>query len=224
VDTNFKACSIPQSCSEVDVDLKKLNRMLRAAHESSIDIKDGYDFYSLALKEFNKENLFEAFLYCDRSRYELTSAINEAKIKIKSSRFHSPRTISYFFKLYGLYAVIFASLAVFLFSFLITRFSEVSILGVPIWSSLFAGLGASAQILTGEAGDLYRYDMTSRYKRFCYMTMPLLAMVFGYMAFLVSNSGFIVLDGSTHSSEFPIMFICILTGFFTKWLINQRLS
>jgi len=221
VDTDSKACSIPQSCSEVEVDLKRLDRMLQAAHRSSIDIKDSYDFYVLALKEFNKENLSESYLYCDRARYELTSAINDAKIKIKSTRIHSLRTLSYFFKLYGLYAVIFASLAVILFSFLITRFSEVSILGVPLWSSFFAGLGSSAQILTGIADDLRRYGMASRYKRLWYMALPLLAMVFGYMAYLFVSSGFIALDGSTDSRMFSIMFICFLTGFLTKWLINR---
>ena len=51
---NSKTCSIPESCSEVEVDLKRLDRMLQAAHRSSIDIKDSYDFYVLALKEFNK--------------------------------------------------------------------------------------------------------------------------------------------------------------------------
>jgi hypothetical protein len=91
------------------------------------------------------------------------SAINDAKIKIKGFRSHSLRTLSYFFKLYGLYAVIFASLAVVLFSILITRFSEASALGVPLWSSFFAGLGSSAQILTGIADDLRRYGMASRY-------------------------------------------------------------
>ena len=125
------------------MDLKRLDRMLQAAHRSSIDIKDSYDFYVLALKEFNKENIPDSFLYCDRAKYELTSAINEAKIKIKGSRFHSLRTISYFFKLYGLYAVIFAMLAVLFFSLLIQEYSEVIVLGVPLWSSFFAGLGAS---------------------------------------------------------------------------------
>jgi hypothetical protein len=195
--------------------------MLQAAHRSSIDIKDSYDFYVLALKEFNKENLSESFLYCDRAKYELTSAINEAKIKIKGSRFHSLRTISYFFKLYGLYAVIFAILAVLFFSLLIYRYSEVIILGVPLWSSFFAGLGASAQILTGVADDLRRYGLASRYKRLWYMAIPLLAMVFGYMAYLVLGSGLIVLDGSSERRVFTIMFLCFLTGFLTKWLINR---
>jgi hypothetical protein len=204
----------------VEVDLKRLDRMLQAAHRSSIEIKDSYDFYVLALKEFNKGNLAEAFLDYDRSRYELTAAINEAKIKIKGSRFHSMRTISYFFKLYGLYAVIFASLSVALFSALIYLYSGVEVLGVPLWAAFFAGLGSSAQILTGVADDLRRYGLASRYKRLWYMAIPILAMVFGYMAYLVFSSGIIATDDS-QSREFSIMFICFLTGFLTKWIIGR---
>ncbi len=202
------------------MDLKRLDRMLQAAHRSSIEIKDSYDFYVLALKEFNKGNLAEAFLDYDRSRYELTAAINEAKIKIKGSRFHSMRTISYFFKLYGLYAVIFASLSVALFSALIYLYSDAEVLGVPLWAAFFAGLGSSAQILTGVADDLRRYGLASRYKRLWYMAIPILAMVFGYMAYLVFSSGIIATDDS-QSREFSIMFICFLTGFLTKWIIGR---
>jgi hypothetical protein len=204
----------------VEVDLKRLDRMLQAAHRSSIEIKDSYDFYVLALKEFNKGNLAEAFLDYDRSRYELTAAINEAKIKIKGSRFHSMRTISYFFKLYGLYAVIFASLSVALFSALIYLYSGAEVLGVPLWAAFFAGLGSSAQILTGVADDLRRYGLASRYKRLWYMAIPILAMVFGYMAYLVFSSGIIATDDS-QSREFSIMFICFLTGFLTKWIMGR---
>ncbi|MGV8174988.1 MAG: hypothetical protein ACP5OU_04740 [Methanothrix sp.] len=220
MDCESRECSIPKSCSEVEVDLKRLDRMLQAAHRSSIDVKESYDFYVLALKEFNKENLAEAFLDCDRARYELTSAINEAKIKIKGSRFHSMRTLSYFFKLYGLYAVIFATLSVAVFSALIYAYSDVSVLGVPLWSSFFAGLGSSAQILTGVADDLRRYGLASRYKRLWYMAIPILAMVFGYMAYLVFSSGVIAMDES-QSREFSIMFVCFLTGFLTKWMIGR---
>jgi len=221
VDCESKDCSIPKSCSEIEVDLKRLDRMLQAAHRSSIDIKESYDFYVLALKEFNKENLVEAFLDCDRAKYELTSAINEAKIKIKGSRFHSMRTLSYFFKLYGLYAVIFATISVAVFSALIYWYSDIIVLGVPLWSSFFAGLGSSAQILTGVADDLRRYGLASRYKRLWYMAIPILAMVFGYMAYLVFSSGIIAMDDSSQSRVFSIMFICFLTGFLTKWMIGR---
>ena len=108
-----------EKAEQLQADLKRLNRMLQAAHRSSIDIKESYDFYILALKEFNKENIEESDIYYNRATYELTSAINAAKIKIKGAIFHSPRTLSYFVNLYGLYAVLFASFAIFFFSFLI---------------------------------------------------------------------------------------------------------
>ena len=218
---NSKSCSIPQSCSELEVELKRLDRMLQAAHRSSIDIKDGYDFYILALKEFNRENLSDSFLYCNRARYELTCAINEAKIRIRSSRFHSSRTISYFFQLYGLYAIVFAVLAVILFSILVINYPELNVLGVPLWSSFFAGLGASAQILAGVIDDLRRFGLATRYKRLWYMAIPLLSMVFGYMAYLFFSSGLIAPNENQVNGDFTIMFICFFTGFMTKWLINR---
>ncbi len=218
---NSKSCSIPESCSEVEVSLKKLDHMLQAAHRSSIDIKNSYDFYVLALKEFNKENLAESYLYYDRAKYELTSAINEAKFKVKGSSFHSLRTLSYFFKLYGLYAVIFGTLSTFLFSYLIFRYAEVSILEVPLWAAFFAGLGSSAQILTGVADDLRREGLASRYKRLWYTAIPLLSMIFGYMAYLLFSSGLIAFNANSQTRTFSTMFVCFLTGFLTNWLINR---
>jgi len=70
------------------------------------------------------------------------------------------------------------------------------------------------------ADDLRRYGLASRYKRLWYMAIPILAMVFGYMAYLVFSSGIIATDDS-QSREFSIMFICFLTGFLTKWIIGR---
>lgn len=207
--------------SELEGNLQRLNRMLQAAHRSSIDIKNSYDFYVLALKESNKEEIAEAYLYYDRSKYELTSAINEAKIKIKGSSFPSLRTLSYFFKLYGLYAVTFGTLSILLFSYLIYRYSDVRILDVPLWSSLFAGIGSSAQILTGIVDDLRRNGMVTRYKRLWYMAIPLLSLIFGYMAYLIVNSSLIAINANSQSSIFFTMFVCFITGFLTNWLINR---
>jgi hypothetical protein len=107
-------------------------------------------------------------------------------------------------------------LTVFLFSFLITRFSEVSVLGVPLWSSFFAGLGSSAQILTGVADDLRRYGLASRYKRLWYMAMPLLAILqtigpFDY------NTADITLRGA------PLIFLAIAI-FGTLYLQSMHLD
>lgn len=205
----------------VERDLQILNRMLQAAHRSSIDIKSSYDFYILALKEFDKANLEDAYLYYDRSKYELTTAINDAKLDIRGLRFHSLRTISFFFKLYGLYALLFGMLAVLFFSYLIYRYADVAVLAVPLWAPFFAGLGSSAQILSGVIDDLRREKTVVRYKRAWYTAIPLLSLIFGYIAYLVFSSGLVAFNVNSENKTFSLMFICFLTGFITNWLINR---
>jgi hypothetical protein len=218
---NSKGYPEQPSPADINIDLQRLNHMLQAAHRSSIDVKNAYDFYTLAWKEFNKENLTDAYLYCDRSRYELTSSINDAKLNVKGLRFHSLRTISYFFKLYGLYAVLFGMATTLLFGYLIYRYAEVSVLEVPLWSAFFAGLGASTQILTGVVDDLRREGMITRYKRVWYTAIPLLSLIFGYMAYLLFSSGLVAFNVNSQSRTFSTMFLCFLTGFLTSWLINR---
>jgi len=209
------------STSDLKRDLHRLNHMLEAAHRSSIEIRSSYDFYVLALKELNKENISDAFLYYDRSKYELTSAINEAKLNLRGLQLHSLRTISYFFKLYGLYAVAFGVGSALLFSYLIYRYAGADVLDVPLWSSFFAGLGASAQILTGMVDDLRREGLVVRYKRVWYMAIPLLSLIFGYMAYLLFSSGLIAFNVDSESRTFSTMFICFLAGFLTSWMITR---
>lgn len=205
----------------MDKDLERLNRMLQAAHRSSIDIKSSYDFYILALKEFDKANLTDAFLYYDRSKYELTTAINDAKLDVRGLRFHSLRTISYFFKIYGLYALIFGMIAILVFSYLIYGYANVTVLSVPLWAPFFAGLGSSAQILSGVIDDLRREKTIVRYKRAWYTAIPLLSLIFGYIAYLIFSSGLLAFNINSQNKDFSLMFICFITGFITNWLINR---
>jgi len=212
---------IPSESAVLDKDLQILNRMLQAAHRSSIDIKNSYDFYILALKEMDKANMIDAYLYYDRSKYELTTAINDAKLDLRGLRTHSLRTIAFFFKLYGLYALIFGMAALLLFSYLIYRSANISTLGVPLWASFFAGLGSSTQILSGVIDDLLRKKTVVRYKRAWYTAIPLLSLIFGYIAYLIFSSGLIAFNISSENRDFSTMFICFLTGFMTNWMINR---
>ncbi|MFB3765877.1 MAG: hypothetical protein ACE14P_11620 [Methanotrichaceae archaeon] len=214
-----KGC--PIGSNTLEKDLERLNRMLQAAHRSSIDIKSAYDFYILALKEFDKANLTDAFLYYDRSKYELTSAINDAKLDVRGLRFHSLRTIAYFFKIYGLYALIFGMLAILIFSYLIYSYANVTVLSVPLWAPFFAGLGSSAQILSGVIDDLRREKTIVRYKRAWYTAIPLLSLIFGYIAYLIFSSGLLAFNINSENKDFSLMFICFLSGFITNWLINR---
>ncbi len=202
-------------------DLTRLNKTLQAAHRSSIDIRNSYDFYVLAFKELNKGNLSDAYLYCDRCSYELTNALNSAKLEAWGMRIHSLRTLSFFFKLYGLYAVFFGMASSIIFGVLIYFYSDLTILDVPLWSSFFAGLGSSAQILTGVIDDLRKEGIATRYKRVWYMAIPILSLIFGYMAYLLFSSGLVAFNVNSQSRVFSTMFVCFMTGFLTNWIIDR---
>lgn len=220
-DVNSKGGHELYAVEDLKRGLRRLSYMLQTAHRSSIDIKNAYDFYILAWKEFNKENLTDAFLYYDRSEYELTSSINDAKLDLGKMKLNSLKTISYFFKLYGLYAVLFGMLSALLFAYLIYRYAEIQILEVPLWASFFAGLGSSAQILMAAVDDLRLNGMVSRYKRVWYMAIPPLSIIFGYTAYLLFNSGLLAVNISSESRIFSTMLICFLAGFLTSWMIDR---
>ncbi|HOT06446.1 MAG TPA: hypothetical protein PLI05_04005 [Methanotrichaceae archaeon] len=209
------------SPAELGRALSRFRRTLQSAHRSSIDVKNSYDFYVLAFKEFAKENYSDAFLYYDRAKYELTGSVNDAKHNIRGLRIHSSRTLSFFFKLYGLYAVVFGIAVAVFFGLLIYYYSNATMLDVPLWSSFFAGLGSSAQILTGAVDDLRKEGIAVRYRRIWYMAIPALSMIFGFMAYLIFSSGLVAFNVNSKETIFSTMLVCFLTGFMTNWLIDQ---
>lgn len=206
---------------DLERNLQKLLIRIQAAHRSSIEVKKSYDLYTLAFKDLVRGNEIEAFMQYDHSAFELTSALNDAKHNIHGLRIHSSRTISFFFKLYGLYAVLYGVIASIVFASMIYYYPSFRILDVPLWSCSFAGLGSSAQILSGVIDDLRRDGLVTRYKRLWYMVLPLLGMIFGYMAYLLFSSGLIAFNANSQSSVSSTMLVCFLAGFATNWFISK---
>ena len=126
-----------------------------------------------------------------------------------------------FFRLYGLYAIIFGIISALVFGELTYWYSDTQVLGVPLWAPFFAGLGSSAQVLTGVIDDLRKEGLVVRYKRFWYMAVPLLSTIFGYVVYLLFIGWFSAFSVGSQGSTFTTMFVCFLTGFLTNWLINK---
>jgi hypothetical protein len=209
------------SPGELDGELKRLEAKIEAAHCSSIDARKSFDSFNLAVREMSKGNHLGAYLLCQNALYDLTISLNQSKLKVGSLLLHSPRTLSFFFRLYGLYAMSFGVLASLFFALMIYAYADFRVLDIPMWSSFFAGLGSSAQILSAASDDLRRYGMAIRYKRLWYMTIPLLAMAFGYMAYLLFESGLVAFNFNSEGSIYSTMLFCFLAGFATSWLISK---
>jgi hypothetical protein len=58
------------------------------------------------------------------------------------------------------------------------------------------------------------------------MALPVLSMIFGYMAYLLFSSGLVAFNINSQSRIFSTMFVCFIAGFLTNWMIDQfsRLS
>lgn len=202
-------------------DIHRLKCALEAAHSSSIDIKNSQDFYTLAFKELYKFNEVDAIIYYERAKYELTSEINGSKLNIHGFWIPSQRTISFLFKYYGIYSIIYGLLSAILFAVFIYNYGNIKIQNLPLWSAFYAGLGSSVLILCGASKELRRNGYITTYKRGWYIPLPAISLIFGLVVYILFNIGLIEKGADSVERVSLTILICFLTGFVVSWLIDR---
>jgi hypothetical protein len=203
----------------LEKNIHRLSYSLRAAQSSSIEIKDSYDFYTLALKELYKSNGQDAFFYYDRANYDLIEAINNAKWDINGHKINSFRTISFYIKLYGLGSIIYSILSTIIFAYFIHSYGDIRIQNVPLWSAFYSGLGAYSFILGETIKELYSEGIITTSRPGWLITIPILCMVSGYMGYLIFNSGLIVNGAESPERISMTVLICFLAGSISSWYL-----
>jgi hypothetical protein len=216
---NQNALLQTNSIKNLENNIRRLSYNLRAAQSSSIDIKDSYDFYILALKELNKANEQDAFLYYDRANYDLINAINNAKWDINGHKIHSARTISYYFKLFGLYSFIYSILCTTIFAYFIYSYGYIKIQNVPLWSAFYSGLGAYSYILGETIKELYSEGIITTSRPGWFITIPILCMISGYMVYLIFNNGIIGNGVESLDRVSMTVLICFIAGSISSWYL-----
>jgi len=72
---------------------------------------------------------------------------------------------------------------------LVKFFADMSaaptLLGVPLWAALFAGVGACIQIIMTLVGDIKENGVVSEHRQLWFAALPLIALVFGYLAYIL---------------------------------------
>jgi len=207
------------SIINLENNILRLSYRLRAAQSSSIDIKDSYDFYILALKELNKSNEQDAFLYSDRANYDLMNAINNAKWNLYGHKMHSARTISYYFKLCGFYSIIYSILCTTIFAYFIYSYGDIMIQKVPLWSAFYSGLGAYSYILGETIKELYSEGIITTIRPGWFITIPILCMISGYMGYLIFNNGIIGNGVESIDRVSTTIVFCFLAGLISSWYL-----
>jgi hypothetical protein len=202
--------------------LGRLREMIEAAHESSIDAQKSYELYTLAVEDLLREDVSSGLSRCTEASGEISRAVSTAKASFRGTSIPSARTISYFSKLYGFYAMAFGIVSTALFDILLSSYPNESALGVPLWSVFFAGMGSSIQILIGVLRDILDDGLVTRYRRPWYVVLPLLAAIFGYVAYLLLSSSIFTFD--ILSQKGYIALICFAIGFTTNWIVRELSS
>jgi hypothetical protein len=151
--------------------------------------------------------------------------------------------IKYLAILYGFFPIVFAVIAMFVSFFAITSF-HFCILGVPLWASCLAVIGASVQILIGVANDYNDGYVMTEYRRLWYVILPFVSFAFGFLVFFLVTGGLISItsgysaynrsantisttmgsfcidDGSSPIHSVIPIITCFLAGFSTNWFIR----
>jgi hypothetical protein len=211
------------SIKSLENNIRRLSYNIKAAQSSSIDIKNSYDFYILALKELHKSNEQESFLYYERANYDLIDAINNAKWDINGHKIHSTRTITYYFKLCGLYSIIYSILCTAMFYYLIYLYGDIKIQSVPLWSAFYSGLGAYSYILGETIKELYTEGIITTSRPGWLITIPILCMISGYMGYLIFNNGIIGSGVESLDRISTTILICFLAGSISsRYLLKLR--
>jgi hypothetical protein len=174
--------------------LLKLGSLLEIAESRNIHVPCARLNYDGSRDELyaNKDSL-ESIKKADEGIRQLTMGLNEYKYKFLGL----PKWtyISFVIAKYGLFSMFYGMAAAIFFGYLLMDPPYRYVLNVPLWASLFAGLGASAQIMVGTVEDIKATGIVREYKRLWYTSLPFLAAIFGYIAYLLTDLGMITTAG-----------------------------
>jgi len=96
--------------------------------------------------------------------------------------------------------------------------------GIPMWSALFAGIGACVQIIVGVTNDVRTDGFVDKYRRIWYYFLPVVGPVFGVIAYILLSLGFLSLSGITAEQlgkqTFSVILVCFLAGYSTEWFMG----
>lgn len=201
-----------QSTSELDEELKlrmkaeerstKLGSLLEIAESRGIYAVCARDNYTKSVDSLYKnKDPIESMKNANEGMLQLTKALNEYKYKF----FGIPKWtfLSFVIAKYGLSSMFYGMMAAIVFGYLLI-FNNANniVMNVPIWAALIAGLGASAQIMVGTVADIKDTGIVHEYKRLWYTSLPFLAAIFGFIAYILTDLGTVTVAGSGNPSNY----------------------
>jgi hypothetical protein len=210
--------------------LKKIDLLLDAARRCSIEVDNAN--YKSAYKKFYTKGEGTGEYDIDGAYIDLLNVNNALTDALVKEKWHGIPSLKYFSfqsMIYGWTPIAIALLYAVTTIFVLLKYQGLQpnhplialqliglhltlpqdLLGIPLWAAFFGCLGACNQILIGVVADIREDGVVSDYKRIWYIVLPLVALIFGYLAYIIIDLGLISVGG-TQSSSFTATNITLL--------------
>ena len=192
---------------EVEAELKKLRNLLMIAESRGFSAECAWTHYKESITElYDKKKPQDALKLIDEGFRQLTRVLNTGRTNKRWDYY------TFVIAKYGITSMCAGIISAVVFGYLLFEKQNVFILDVPLWAALIAGLGASAQILVGVVGDVRSTGYVQSYMRLWYWSVPIIAMIFGFVAYLLTDLGLITIGGSSSSIGFNATNISLLNA------------
>ncbi len=181
------------------------------------------DLLLMAIDSFDQGKFDDAGKLLIKSSEAIASAVRELR---RRDRFQFIMNIYCVWPLvYGAGWLIVFGLLLFFWPFS-PSFHPTQSLGLPEWAGPIGGIGACVQVFISVVADVKNSGYSLEYRRMWYSVLPLVGVIFGFVAYMVFEVGLVSL-GQTASIPtkgnqvfFPVL-ITFLAGYSTDWFMAK---
>jgi hypothetical protein len=209
--------------------IRKFDVIIDMANAAGANISGAKKSLLEAVDAFGKGNMNDVFCRIVETREQLNENVRKMNYLEQKFKFVWP--------MYGFWPLLDATSFLFLYAFLLPshhHYAEIITgllnikpqgFGVPMWTVLFAGIGACVQIMVNVTNDIKTNGYVERVRRLWYYLLPIVGPVFGFIAYVLVSLGFLSLSGITAEqltkTTFSTIVVCFLSGYSTEWFIGE---
>jgi hypothetical protein len=214
------ATVIQQSAAAVQLTAKSIQRDSEALPGKP---RTAADFLFMAIDSVDQGKVDEAGKHLIETSEAIASSVRALK---RRDRYWFISTI------YCVVPIVFAAAWLIVFSSILffwpfsSSFHPTQSLGLPAWAGPIGGIGACVQILISVVADVKNDGYSTEYRRVWYTVLPLVGLVFGFIAYMVYEVGLLSLaqtasTSSSGSQVFLPALITFLAGYSTDWFMGK---
>jgi hypothetical protein len=213
---------------EAKAAIRKFDVIIDMANTAGANIDDAEKKLEEAVTAFGSGNLNQAFTSISETKAKLNDSVSDLGLLRSYLKFVFPiygawplSTAILFFALYALLLWVWRVLYQNILSYV--SLGHLGF-GIPMYAALVAGIGASVQIIVDVTNDVKTNGYVEKYRRMWYMLLPIVAPVFGIIAYILLSLGFLSLSGITAQQlgrqTFSVILVCFLAGYSTEWFMR----